>query len=642
MLKKNLIAAVDAHVNAGRMAAAVSLCSRVLALTPDHPEALYLLGTVHTMSRNNEAGLKPLRRLIELEPLHRPGLINLGNCYLHTGRLSEAAECFKKVLFQDPSNGMALNNLGVICARKKSHTEALQYYERALILLPDDPEILSNLIVSYNAVGKVEEALCLARKVITMVCPGEALFPAFNLLKVACCWEEADLVLPKLIQKIDRAEVTPEGFLHINLALLTLPSLNHRMLFDLFKKGGEAIESRREHPKFHYNQPERPADGKWRVAYLSPDFRNHVVNDFFRGLLNHHDREHFKVYCYSNTQVEDAVTAQYKKCADVFVDITRMSDRQTMEKIHADGIHFLIDLAGFTEGGRLSILSGCPAPVQLMYLGFPYTSGLNTVDYVISDPYLDGPENAAYFTETPLNLPESFISYEGLGGRNTLGMVPSIQNGYIAFGSLVNPYKLNPHVIQVWSQILKHKPESKLILNHPRYELKTIRGNIVTAFLKQGVLPDRIQFCWTSHPSGNFLQHYNEIDIVLDPFPATGGVTTCDAVCMGKAVITLVGEITPERLSYSILKNVGLDLGDLIAFDTKDYVEKALALANNEERIFELLSAIPLSLKNSILCDPLRFARQVEAAYLEAWQRKFKDVPIRHNNAHLVSNFRGC
>lgn len=625
---QNFIEIIDALVQSRQYEAAKSECRKRLVSDPEDADGLYLLGTVHLIASEFEAGLEPLVRLAEKNPYHLNALINLGHCRLKLKQFSESAACFEKVLAKDPENMMALNNLGAICTEEGRHGEAAGYYQHALKILPGDPEIKSNLMLSCKAFGQKQEAVSLALQIAKIKDGGQALFPAFNILKSCCFWSEAAEIVPKLIQKIRRGEAGLSAFNHINLPLLSVSDLDYETLFEILNRSGEMIECGREAPSFEHNEQSIAPALPWRVGYLSPDFRNHAVDHFIRGLIEYHDRTQFEVICYSNTSDKDEITAQYQKTADRFVDVRRMTDRCLAERIHADGVHFLIDLAGFTAGGRLTTLSYRPAPLQMMYLGYPYTCGLKTVDFFISDAYADGPENAAYFSETLIHLPQSFVSFFPTETGGIVDEIPMIKNGFATFGSLINPYKLNAKVIRVWSETLKQLPKAKLFLNHPEYDLEMTRSNILRAFSQNSIDANRISFCWKKHVSGNFLQYYNEIDIVLDPFPATGGTTTIDALQMGKPVVTLVGKVNYERLSYSILKNVGIHLNDLIADNKTDYIEKAIELASNSERVATLRHDIPKALKKSILCDPLRFTRQMETLYFEAWKKKYDFIPV--------------
>lgn len=662
-MDKNLLRKAGHFAKQGKLGQARGLCQKLLAREPDNVQALYLSGSICLLEKDYEAGGTLLKQALVLNPNHPDALNNLGLFYLEHDRDMKTAErCFTNVIEQNsthisaltnlgnlyltlhqidsaevfyhkalalnPNDGRLLNNIGSICNRRDKRDEAIEYFRRALEFLPEDSDILSNLIISVGIVGDKEEVLKLIAQIMKLRYPGAALFPVYAFTKRFCLWEEAKKVLSGALKIIHDGRATLSSFESLNLHLLATSDVSSETLFDTHRMAGNTIDALRLRPPYTGHETSMHMGGRLRVGYLSPDFRDHVVSTFFRGLINYHDRARFQVYCYSNTQVEDEITQQYRDTADVFVNVTGLSDSQLAERIHADGIHFLVDLAGHTRHSRVYVMSYRPAPVQIMYLGYPYTSGLTSVDYFISDPYLDGPRNASFFTEKQLRLPESFITFDSLKEQEINPRVPWERNGFITFGSLNNTYKLNPVVIRVWSQVLKRVPDAKMMINHPHCDLDITRIKILKEFAKNGIDEHRIEIVWGRHPEGSYLRYYNDIDIVLDTFPLTGGTTTIDAVWMGVPVVTLVGDIYPHRLSYSVLKNIGIDVEDLIAFTEEDYVQKAVALANNPARIVELHRAIPESLKRSILCDPIRLTRQMEAAYRDAWNRKFPDHPI--------------
>jgi hypothetical protein len=175
-----------------------------------------------------------------------------------------------------------------------------------------------------------------------------------------------------------------------------------------------------------------------------------------------------------------------------------------------------------------------------------------------------------------------------------------------------------------------------MILNHPNYKPEITRQNILKEFAKHGIPEKRIQIIWEKLKDASHLRYYNDIDIALDSLPMTGGQTTIDALWMGVPVVTWVGEATQQRGSYTILNNLGIDVTDIVAFSEAEYIQKAVALANNPARIAALHQLIPEGLSRSILCDPERFAGQLESAYIEAWNRKFPEIqydPKAHREA---------
>ncbi len=601
----------------------------VLSVYPTHMNALNNLGLVYfEESRDFEAAKKCFKQVLKTQPGHVNSLMNLGNVHRALHEIVEAEACYREALRVEPENGNLLNNLGSLHARKGMFSEARGFYQKALRVFPDRPEILSNLMTMNRALGDHQAALTLVPRVLAMPEPGHALFPAYNCAKMYCFWDESTQLLPQIKEAIQKESVNMEAFIELNLALLATPGISSASHLDIHQKAARMIDKHRISNAYSNFPVPMKRTGRLKIGYLSPDFHEHVSNVCFRGLINFHDRDLFEIICYSNTDIEDEIAAQYRAASDHFVNVSRMSDKALADRIYQDGIHFLVDLAGYTTNGRLGVLSYRPAPIQMMYLGYPYTSGASFVDYFISDPYLNGPENAEYFAEKQLCLPNSFMSFSSLKEQPIDPVRPYEKNGFVTFGSMNNLYKLSPELITVWSRILNQVPDSKMIINHPNCSEAETRSRLYSVFEKQGIGRERIEIIWTQHPKGSHFYYYNEMDVILDSFPMTGGTTTIDAVWMGVPVLTQVGEIYPHRLSYSILKNIGIDVDALTAFSEAEYIEKAVALAKQPHRIVSLHRAIVKALPQSILADPVRVTRQMESAYIQAWNRKYREQPI--------------
>lgn len=602
------------------------LLRKVIALSPGHAGALNNLGLyMIEHCKDATAALLCFQETLSQHPENLDALFNSGCAHLALNEPDEAASFFMRTLDLDPRHIGALNNLGVLHVRKGRRDLALPYYQRAMEMSPDDTEIMANLLITAMATGDTRLALELFRSVCAMPDSGVAIFPAYSFAKMVCFWKEVDALLPEVVRRILDGRCTLSSFETVNLPLLATPQISRQTLFDIHRKSGEVIvRLGGKAAPINAASVGTPAS-RLNVGYLSPDFRSHVVNVFIRGLINHHDRDHFKIHCYSNSLCEDGITEQYRRTADVFTNVTDLSDEQLAARIRADQIHVLVDLAGYTQNSRTPALRLRAAPVQVMYLGYPYTSGIPEVDYFVSDPWLDGPINADFFTERQLRLPESFITFDSLHEQCIDPVVPLDRNGHVTFGSMNGPYKLTPEAVATWARVLQAAQDSRMIINHPNCALAETRQRILDEFTRCGVSSGRVSIVWDKHPSGSHLRYYNDFDVMLDTFPQTGGTTTIDAVWMGVPVVTLVGEIFHQRLSYSVLNNIGIGVGDLIAFTKDEYVEKAVALANNPDRIRELHRAIPQALKTSILCDPIHFTRHMEAALVEGWNRKFPD-----------------
>ncbi len=608
-----------------------------VSLDPKYVDAHNHLGVVYARSGAPlNIVLKAFNKALEIDPDHFDTLLNLGHFHLRNNNNELAEAMFTRAARAKPDDPIVVNNLGAVKVRKNRREEALPFYRRALELTPDDTVCRANYLSCLRVLKRHDELITALNKILGKPL-GAEVFSVFAATRLYAMWESSRKMLGQILPRLemDYQDSQQFSFMEINMVALAMPEIDNELLFKIHKLAGKAACQNLQGKPFKEHANAMMPAKRWRVGYISPDFRSHVVSSFLRALINERAKYKFEIFCYSNTKYPDKITDEYRAAADVFVDITQISNRELADQIHADGIHFLVDLTGYTQDSRTDVMCYRPAPVQIMYMGYPYTSGIPDVDYFISDSYLDGPDNQKYFLEKHIHLPEVFTSFGELNEQVITDDPPCKGNTSITFGSLNSIYKINEEVIELWARVLSAVPNSRLIINHPYCEPEITRKNILAEFERNGIAVERIEFVWLQHPDGSHLRYYNDIDIALDTFPLTGGTTTIDAIWMGVPVITLVGALYHQRLSYSILKNVGIDLDGLIAFDKEDYVVKAVALANDKNLIAYYRHAIPASLKGSTLCDPARLSRHVETAYLEAWDKKFPTRPV---NMEITDN----
>ncbi len=286
------------------------------------------------------------------------------------------------------------------------------------------------------------------------------------------------------------------------------------------------------------------------------------------------------------------------------------------EQIRADGIDILIDLSLHSGSNRLRTFAIEPAPVQITYLGYCGTSGVERMHYRFSDPHLDPPDtDLGNYSEETIRLPETYWCYAP--GRETPdpSPLPAKENGYVTFGSMNQFAKVSPAAIDLWCEILRRMPGSRLVFHAPF-------GNYLDPtrerFGRNGIAAERVEFVdrQTWEP---YIRTYHRIDIGLDTFPYNGGITTCDTMWMGVPVVSLSGGTPVGRGGRSILCNLGL--GDLVAYASEQYVDIAVALAGDLSRLEELRRTLRERMRRSPLMDAPRFARNMEAAYRQAWRR---------------------
>lgn len=349
----------------------------------------------------------------------------------------------------------------------------------------------------------------------------------------------------------------------------------------------------------------RPADGKIRVGFMSSDLRRHPVAYFALPLFDHIDPR-FEVYCYSFYQgQEDFVQKHIADAVKAFRWNPDIGPRDAAQMIADDQLDILLELGGSTHMNKLDVMAWRPAPRQASWLGYPHSAGLSTIDYFVCDPY-SRPTRPEFLIEQPLVMPHSWLALGRMFADSQIiePGLPEEKAGFLTFGTANNPHKYSREVLSAWAQIVAATPGSQFAFVRPEGGTATFRENMLAAFAREGVGPERVVF---HAVRGAHIPYYNRIDITLDPFPLTGGTTTCEALWMGVPVVSLRGEAFYERLSYSILSNAGV--GDLCASDLAGYRKIALDLAADRERRRALRTGLRDQIKASPLGQGEAFAR---------------------------------
>lgn len=363
--------------------------------------------------------------------------------------------------------------------------------------------------------------------------------------------------------------------------------------------------------------PSKPApltSRRLRIGYLSGDFQKHPVGYFLRSILNHHNGNQVHVTCYDIGSRHDELTAAMRHAAHRWQDLRSMSSGDIVERIRADNLDVMIDLVGHSSGNRATVITQRVAPVQAMYLGYPCTSGLPNMDFVISDSHVSPPKFDHLYGEAVLRLDGCFLCFHPHEDAPDVAPPPCVTNGFVTFGSFNNLPKISPSTVRLWSDVLSAVDDSRLVLKALSFVDEGTRELFYAQFAEHGVQRSRIDLLPPTIPLARFLDEYRRIDVGLDPIPYTGGTTTMEALWMGVPVITLPGSHFFSRMSLSILKTMGLD--ELVAGSSEDFVRLARTLAANPKRIIELRSTLRILMRNSGLCDGQQFTEKLESALL--------------------------
>ena len=346
-----------------------------------------------------------------------------------------------------------------------------------------------------------------------------------------------------------------------------------------------------------------------RIGYVAADLCQHTVGLFVKDVLQAHDRAQATVFAYNAGQVKDWVTDAIRAVCTLR-DVSAMTDAALADLIRQDEIDVLVDLSGHTAGSRLSVFAHRPAPVQVTWLGYFATTGLAYIDAALLDDCHAPTGTEAQFIERIIRLPSGRLCYQPVPWAPAeVAPLPCLQTGHITFGCFNNTGKLNEGVFDVWARVLAAVPYSRLVLKWRTLADEPLCDAIRRAFASRDIDPERIELRPASFHA-DVLKEYADIDIALDPFPFTGGLTSCEALWMGVPVVTWPQSRVVSRQTFAFLSAIGLP--ELAAQDADDYVHVAASLASDRARLATLRSGMRSRMQGSPLMDVAGFTRQLE------------------------------
>jgi predicted O-linked N-acetylglucosamine transferase (SPINDLY family) len=573
-----------AMLDLGNPQEAIELCQRAIALSSATPELHNNLASALCRVGRDDEALSSADRAIVLRANYPEAHFNRGNSLAALGRMGEAIEAYRRAIVLRPDYAEALHNLGNALRETRRLGEAIEWYQKALAAGFRGHELLSNMGTVLKDMGELDEALSCFRRSLA---------------------------------------IRPDAMIESNL-VYTLhfhPDSTPQSLATVHRAWNEH-HARPLASHIGPRQNDRDPDRRLRVGYVSPDFRYHPVGLFLVPLLAHHDHRQFEIVCYSDVRRPDAVTQRLRSGADAWHETRQLKDEQLAEQIRADRVDVLVDLTMHMACSRLLAFARKPAPVQVTYLAYCSTTGLETMNYRLTDPYLDPPlpgsgqatrSDETVYVERTARLPRTYWCYEPWAGEIDPGPLPAATAGHITFGCLNNYCKVTGSTWRTWCELLRRVPNSRLLIHADEGPHRQRARELVQS---TGVDADRIAFVGFLALVDYFRQ-YHKIDIALDPFPYTGGTTTCDALWMGVPVVSLAGKTAVSRGGLSILSNIGHP--ELVAHSPEEYVGIASELASDLPRLEKFRASLRQRMKGSPLMDAEQFARDVERAYRWMW-----------------------
>ncbi len=648
----------EAYRRLGSLRNAVDALLRALALKPDFAEGFYNLALVLRQNGETDGAVFYLERAADLDPGRPAFQRGLGEALRQQGDLARAAthlSCAELLSSPSPRPpALCVEQLREARAQRAlgALPLAVAHYQSALAL---DPRSVDALVELSGVLEALER-------------PDGAAIASSRALRVdpRCAMAHATLAAARVLQnRYDEAtascrsalELDPDCWLarfHLGYALA-----GNGGAAEALAEYRRAVDLRPDNPATHsallflmpyvpgYDPPAvgagarawaqrhaaplagevRPHDNdrnprrRLRVGYVSPDLYEHPVSLFLEPLLECFDPQTIEVFCYSSVRSPDAVTRRLRALVSGWRDVRHASDAAVAELVREDRVDVLIDLTMHASGGRPLLFARKPAPVQLCWLAYVGTTGLDAMDYRMTDPHLEPPAlDPGWATEAPLVLPETYWCYAPWQAARQTGPVPEVGplpaagSGRVTFGSQHSIQKVNEGVLPLWARVLGAVEGSRLVMYAPQ----GARGRIVEALERSGIERGRVEFL-ALRGRREYLEAYARMDVCLDTSPCCGATTSLDAFWMGVPVVTLAGQTPPGRAGLSIATNLGLP--ELVARTEDDYVRIAAGLTKDLRALGDLRARLRGRMEASPLMDAPRYARNVERAYRGAWKR---------------------
>jgi predicted O-linked N-acetylglucosamine transferase (SPINDLY family) len=598
--------------NGGRYA---ELESQARALLTRYPAAGFLwksLGAALQVQGKEEEAFGPLQQAAQLLPNDVDVHTNLGNALRSQGRLEEAADSYRQALRLNPNLAEGHSNLGNVLHTLGRHAEAEASCRRAIALQPAFAPAHNNLGNALQGQDRLGEAEASYRQAIALS-PGFA-EPYQNLAGILKDFDRFDEVEENYRRALALKPNNRVAFDNLLFCLNYHPDLEADEIFAAYREFDRLFGlPLRAHWRPHDNS--RETGRRLKVGYVSADFHRHSCQHFLEPLLAHHRREEVEIYVYAERQVEDEVTARYRGYAEHWLTTHGIRDEALAERIRADGIDILVDLAGHTADNRLAVFARKPAPVSLSWLGYGYSTGLTAVDYFLSDAANTPPGYNDLFAEQPWRLPTPGYAYRPAPDMGAVGPLPAKERGYVTFGTLTRAVRINHRDIQVWAEILHQVPDARLVVDSRSFASPQLCEHLAARFAAHGIARERLQIGCHSPP----WDVLRGIDIGLDCFPHNSGTTLFESLYLGVPFVTLAGRPSVGRLGSSILEGIGHR--EWIAGDEEEYIETAVALAADLDRLAALRAGLRQEMEASPVMDEAGFARKVEAAYRQMFER---------------------
>jgi protein O-GlcNAc transferase len=594
---------------------AVASYYKAIAIKPDYTDAYSNLGlTLQGFGKLDEA-VASYNKALAIKPNFAEAHSNLGNALYMLGQLDEAVASYSKAIIIKPDYFEAHFNLSNALNELGRHDEAVACYNKTIVVKPDYAEAYSNLGNAFQALGNFDEAVIRYHRALTIK-PDmfEAYFNLSNALQGLGQLDEAVTSCKKVLTIKPDNSACHSNILQTEQYRLGQNSKNlYKIHKDWDKRHAQRFQA--TWPK-HLNTPD--IGRILRIGFVSPDLGRHPVGYFLVQFFEKILKTEIETVIYSNRLIHnlDDLSDRIKAASSFWRDVNGIPDDKLAKIILGDKIDILFDLTGHFSENRLLLFARKPAPIQVSWAGYVGTTGLSAMDYLLSDIHSTPLDEEKYYSEQIIRM-AAWICYEPPAYAPEVGPSPFKKNGHMTFSSFCNPAKINEEVISVWAIIMNKIEGSCLIIKYKGIDSAANIKRLRTKFEAQGIDKSRLTLEGKSSHV-DLLARYNDVDITLDTFPYSGGLTTFESLWMGVPVISVPGKTFASRHSLSHLSTIGLP--ELVAKDKDDYVRLTVELAKDAERMVELRVGLRSRMANSPICDGDKFSRNFTTLMKKIWR----------------------
>ncbi|WP_460430733.1 tetratricopeptide repeat protein [Aquaspirillum soli] len=631
----------------GDLAEAESHYKKAIRIKPSLFQAHNSLGLLLSYRSDFEMAEKHFKKALQIKPNYISAMINLGECLRLQKKYHEAEDITQKAINLEPNVAESYHNLGHILQAQGRNEEAELFYKKSLSISPNLIESHCNMAAIFNAKGNYQLGFHHAKEAISL---NPEYIDAYNNLGIALKGlnnlDEAQSIFEHILEKNPGSDVTLNNIGNvyhqkgeIKKAIQYFQRAVHSKIYNTeaysnlllcynFVDRGETLhhaieygEWLKRHTKNSYsNKHQNHNHEKLKVGFVSADFREHSVSKFLGFMSEIKQNNEFELFAYYNHSIEDDTTHQLRKYFDSWNNIFAKSDEEAAELIYQQEIDILIDLSGHTAGNRLPVFSYKPAPLQITWLGYFATTGIEEIDYILVDQTGVPEEYQFQFAEQVQYLPHTRLCFNTLNEAPKVSNLPALEKNQFTFGCFQHLSKTNDEVFSLWRDILNQVPHSSLRWQAMQFADETVKESTLQKLEAQGISRTRIHLLpATSYQ--DYLQAHAEVDVLLDTFPYTGGTTTCEALWMGVPTITLAGETLLSRQGASLLTAAGLE--SYVTNTKEEYVALACSVASRLEALSLLRQNLREQVTHSALFNQTQFAKDFSQTITTLWQQHF-------------------